>query len=338
MLAGDSMGDGVLHTVGKRIHQLPVPLVAAAAFVFCVLSDGLGRSPAFDRFLAMAQSPMSDPVIAGTGSFVLSSPAGSLIAASLGATRPATFAVLNLALIATVFAGTVWMVRRHHGDDKARTVALVWAALPTSTVLLTWLGQPDPLIIGAGTALVFVANPLAAAAWALLAGFTSGPQAGLLVALLAYATRRRPVWILAALAGVAAGAALVPVWQAAAGIEQEVGRAGYLLTFGPATMIRGALSAWQPLLWSLFAGAWPVVGWLVWRDRMVRTVTVMVAALAVALVTFDHTRVFALVTWPVVLTMSTRIDDDRAVGWLAVAALLVPPSVVWAGAVLGPAW
>jgi hypothetical protein len=108
-------------------------------------------------------------------------------------------------------------------------------------------------------------------------------------------------------------------------------------------------ATWPVLLWSLFAGSWLAI--IVWasspRPGRWAVLTCFLPPLAAALVAEDHTRLFALTAWPVLMLVLLRLAAGvegpgeksasppavplRYVEYLSWVAL---PVVVWGAQVL----
>ena len=326
----------------RALHELTtvrlavlVAGVLAAAIVLC----GVGYVPLIDVHVAIAHDPLAPLHELGRRGYLLSSPGLVLLAYVLHATTKVLFAGLGLVLVALGLAWQVWLAKRHHGDGGARMVAIAWFAAPLAAVLVTWLGQPDPItVIAAGTLVLARARPLL-----VLAGFVLGFdhfEAGVPIlastGLLLVAERRAWLDTVLAAIGLAGGKLALVAWQTAHD-QDPISRLAYVRETGWERYVIAAFGNVPAWLYSTFSVAWPLVALaFVAAGRGVRRAMIASALLAAVttLATLDSTRVFALVSWPLVVFAVTRAPDLRAGAWVMLAALVIPRVLVWEGGVI----
>jgi hypothetical protein len=221
-------------------------------------------------------------------------------------------------------------------------VAALFAS-PLSNVLLTWLGQPDPIIVGLGALLSVSTSPAAVGLAAFTLALTHTEQAIAIVVVLLAA--RYVVGDLggrqafALIAGLFAGALAVTVFKHHFGMGES--RFAYAEGVGLGEFARNFFTNWHIVLIASFGAAWVLVVLLACNlDRLQRATfaAVVTGGFAVAFLTLDTTRVFALVTFPAVLVLvgySVRTIPERALqrvlAMTLVAGALYPHIVVWEG-------
>jgi len=323
----------------RELTTVRLAVLVAGVIAAAIVLHGVGTVPLVDVHLAIARDPMAPLHELGRRGYLLHSPGLVLLAYALHATTKLTFAALGLVIAGLGLAWQVWLARRHHGDAGARMLAIAWFAGPLAAVLVTWLGQPDPItVVAAGTLVLARARPLL-----VLAGFVLGfnhfeagvpmiASAGLLLVV------ERRAWLDTVLAGLglAGGKLALFAWQAAHD-QDPISRLAYVRETGWERYVISALGNVPAWLYSTFSVAWPLVAVaFVGAGRGVRRAMLASALLAAitALATLDPTRVFALVSWPLVVFAVTRRADLRAGAWVMLAALVIPRVLVWEGGVI----
>lgn len=277
------------------------------------------------------------------------SPLGPWITNVIGMPTWHGFALLQIVANLTVLLGGAWVVARCVNDLAGRLFVIAFFCSPEAQMSTFTYGRLDVVTIGAST--VFMVAP----AWlcfpvAVVAAahhFEQVTIALVFCVALRVGVLRQPVRPLVTAAfGVLIGKLLVTLYLSASGIAANGERAQWL---DDALAESGSL--WHGLLpvvvFSVFHVLWIPVLWmgreLPRRDRLV-LVGVMVAALMVTLATFDLTRVYANLTWPVVvfavIWFSTRAAEvaRRYAAPVLAAAFLVPRVHVFAGEVWLTKW
>ena len=323
------------------------------AVVLRALICGIWTVPSIDQWVAFAGDPYGPVELARDFRYITGSPLGPLVAHSVGADTELTYALVHLAFVALALATLVGLGRRAVGDRLTTVLVVAWFASPLSNVLLTWLGQPDPIVFG-GLSAVALASALPrrshrlaiAVAAALLVGLAS-PEQGL-VAVAAMAAlcwwEDRPgdrEVVVAAVAALVVGRLGVTAF-AAASDAPDVSRLTYIEDNGLGYFLRSLFDNLPAVLYSVFGAGWLLVGHAFGRARAtfpnpwpVRVAALLVVA-AVA-TTYDQTRVAALVSWPALVWLLRRADAEEGgiqpaiTAVTAAAALVIPPIVIWEG-------
>ena len=271
----------------RWLFEVDRRVLFAIALGIAAIMDGVFVTPNIEDWLAVAQSPFSTPDFSNPlNSYIMSSPLPAVFAGLLGADRHwAVFGAFHLLLLVTV----VWLTMRaasHVHPDADRLVLAVFIAAPISTVTLTWLGQPDPLVIGLGSALVFLRRPIPLALVGILLGLSSFEQGAFIVLSvgLVAAPLLGAVWwrhTLASGIGILVGRAAFTLYHAAFDIEQATTRydslSDLLVAIPPVLTVLGRLDpCWQLVLdWtrsrrSPEEGGGSVLGGLPGSDARVR--------------------------------------------------------------------
>jgi hypothetical protein len=329
-----------------------------AGLFAAVVHAGLWATPNLETFAAAAAAfPGSGPVT-GPGDYVLSTTTVLGVAKVLGWTEPHEYARLSLVAVILGSATLVWLGWARGRLPLARAVAVVIAASPLVTVSLQWLGQPDPVTGGCALAAVLVRRRWAVVVLGILSALTHPEQAVLAFAAVAAirwawpdgGTRdagKRRLDVVAPLGGVLAGVAAGRLFALIAGIEVSRSRLDYM-DFGLARFLEHHRAEPAALAWNLLGPLWLLVGALVVfgilsghdagkvdsdrRRLAVTTAIVAAVALLPVLFTLDETRVYAVLTAPLLASLAwftAALPENRA-RWLG-AGLLALTAIVPGG-------
>lgn len=346
-----SRPDGIGATIGWWLLSVAV----------AVLHNGLWATPNLGFISLIAENPGTNPFPPSlAGDYLLTSISMPTLAALTAQSEPHEVARLHLVVLLVGWASVVALAHRNHGARAARSLTVVLAAAPVVTVSMQWLGQPDPLTAMCGIAIVLVRRLRWVVPLGVLAGLTH-PEQALFMALAAGLLRtalpgraeatdpRRPRAYLdaaVALGSVVVGRMATEIWFRLNDITILNPRSGYL-DYGLASFWSHHTREPVALLWSLWGPLWLLAAWLVLR-RMVpgardagrsvpaRAVGLAAAVAAVALVptfvTLDATRVYAVVTAPLLgfsaLWIARLLPRPE---WLRVAAVLLAVTAVVPG-------
>lgn len=334
----------------------PWRLLAVLAAVRVALV-GVATTPNLDQWLLLANDPFGDPPLGEPFRYVPGSPVGPLLADALGISSRTGYAALHALLLIASVCALLHVGRRVIGDDRTKVAVVVLFASPLSNVLLGWLGQPDAITIGAlsalGLGLVDRAPTRGGAlvvAGGVLLGANSFEQGavglGIAVLVLAADARRALPRVGLAAAGLAVGRGL-QAWYLAASDVVHQSRVDYATDVPSEPFIANLPST----LFSFYGAAWLIV--LVLARRRIAegqaarlgTFGAGAAAVLMALLTLDETRVAALVLWPgtlvgIALALPAVLDRRRwsIVALTALAGAVIPPVVVWDGEPLLSNW
>lgn len=334
-LAGDRAGDRFMTGADARsrawLAGAPIWQLCALAMVASIVLFKLGATPNLDDVQAIARDPFSPDGVDPSGEFIYGSPLVPLIAHHLGFVDAGSIVALHLALVAGGLIGVAYLIATWVNDLASRLYVAAWFASPLAHVQVTWLGQPDPVTM-ASAAVVTVGPAWACGVGGLLLGFNHFEQ-GVFILTAAAAVRSlrgslAPVaW---AMIGLVTGRALLQAYFSAAGLNAS--RVGYVTDRGVMHFLDMWSGVWPWIVFSVYATLWvPLI--VMWR-RSSRTDRIVLAAAQVVLtvpvlVAADMTRVYALITWPIVVYAACWWADRPvdAMRWLPTflfAAVFVP--------------
>lgn len=244
-----------------------------------------------------------------THSYYLEAPLHFLLANLLGATSRLPYLIYCLGLVLLGYLLFAWLSRRRWGPLGMLAMGLALIAHPVTYILHTWIGLTDGITFTL-TVVVLMTRSAPLVGLAGLLGMLNHPMFALVlaaVALLRWLRGEVRLWFIASgLAGVVGGRVLA-VWllhRSGAEIVDRLAFARDLLT--PEHLL-ATLDALPQLVYSFyFALLIPVALALpgLWRaDRRYTAVYLLFQALSALLVfvTYDKTRVFAMLTWATTL-------------------------------------
>ena len=320
--------------------------------VVALLHNGLWATPNLAFVSLIVNNPGRNPFSETlAGDYLLTDVSLTRLSWLLDQRDPHEVARLHLVVLLVAWAAVVALARLRLGHRPARTLTVLLAASPLVTVSMQWLGQPDPLTGLCGVAMVLVRRRSAVFAIGLLAGLTHPEQAVFMAGVAAVvrcflppgagrdgdgdAAQPRIAGILgslaAALGGVLTGWAAVQLWFAAAGITISNPRTAYL-DYGVSRFWDHHTTEPAGMLWTLWGPLWLVIAAVVLgsllalrrRDStapafppgaaQAAAVMAMFAALALlpVFVTLDETRVYAVLTAPLLAAAASWLVEASA--------------------------
>lgn len=343
-----------------------------AGVAAAVAHNGFWATPNLAFMTLVADRPGQNPFTGDINAdYLLTNVSLPTAARLLGQTDPHAYARMHLVVLVAGWAVVSALAWRRFGYRPARNLTVLVAAAPAVTVSMQWLGQPDPLTFVLGLAMVLVRPRWALLAVGVLAGLTHPEQAVIMAlvaaavravldvgadgpdvptrwATLARGTATDALW---AVGGVVLGRAVTEVYFRVNDIELLRPRSDYL-GFGADRFWEHHTQQPVGLLFTLWGPLWLVVTAVVvlriarrGQDPAAARAWLVLAALAVAglvpvLVTLDETRVYAMVTAPVLVGAAVLLDRERPPlppRWAptAAAALLVVTALLPGGFATG---
>lgn len=348
-----------LERVADRLDTTSPWRVLVALATVRAATVGLWTTPNVNQWLLFASDPWGSPPIDPAAAFITGSPTGPLVAHAVGADTRSTYALVHLVALAFAVSLLVAMGRRWIGDRTTNRLLVLLFASSMSAVLLTWLGQPDPFVLLALSAigLASAAPPnirvLVAIGGGALAGFSSFEQGLGAVAVLAVASwpSDRPGdrnVVLGAVAGLLAGRLGLSAFHAASDVA-TLSRSDWARAHGTELFVKRYLANLPAYAFSILGAGWLLV--LGAGRRCTRAgqsaapfVVATAMVLAVGVVALDETRVASLVAWPAAVWVVRRAEDEDPAGsslltaGVLVAAVAIPPVVIWEGRPVISAW
>lgn len=329
--------------------------------LMALVHNGLWATPNLGFMAHIAQNPGTNPFpVSLPGDYLLTSVSMPSVAAILGQTEPHEVARLHLIVLLLAWAGVVGLARHRFGHRVALNLTVLLAASPVVTVSMQWLGQPDPVTAMCGVAMVLVRRRWAVVAFGVLAGLTHPEQAifmasvaGAMRALLPSEAKEdttrqwlscTAISIAAAIGGVLIGRFVTQLWFWVTDITINVPRSEYIDS-GIATFWDHHTQAPGALGWSLWGPLWLVILAVIVlgvsrhltkgpSEQTRRAAWGMSALALVALLpvflTLDETRVYAVLTAPILagaaVWLARVLPAEFAVR--GAAALLVVTAVI----------
>jgi hypothetical protein len=327
--------------VVDRVFAAPVWLLGLATFAAATLLHGYGFSTAMPETVRLTADPFTQNPDVGPWSY--QSPLGPLIAWTLHLRTADGIALVHYTLTVTAVMIGALSVQRWASDCAARLFLLAYWCSPQSWAGTAYLGTFDIITVGALTVCA-VAPGWACFAAAVALGFNHFEQGG--IALVAVAVirlvmrRERNSAMVAAFAGLALGKAILMWYLVSNGIDTN-GRLDFIRDRGLENIYRGWAGDIFTLEWAVYNVLWVGVVWMLWTMRREdRTLTIglhLMLTLPV-LITYDLSRVYRTVTWPIAMLLVLYAADwpdrrlvQRAALLFAIAAVFVPRTEIWYG-------
>ena len=326
--------------------------MAAGLVVLTVLKCGFSTYPAVSGAVLVAKALPGVPGSTPYEQFIYSSPLGPLLARMVGALTVQTYVVLHAVILIFGLGGLLFAVWRSRGERAARLTLLALCCTSLPMILLSWIGSYDVFTFVIGSLLVVVEAWPVLIVLAVLLGLAHFEQGLFIVAaLLVLSTSRRWGRVqhgLMLIGGLLAGKALLTYYLKSLGVVGS----RWLWVVSPLDEgggLLGRLTHNLPtLLYSLLGGGWVLlllIAFVVGREwpESKRALVVLAALLVPVLVTLDQTRVYAIISWPVIMYLMLLVDErasDEGVSLIAggglLAALLTPAVYIWQGVAQTP--
>jgi len=342
------------------LWRLPWGVFLLILLAFLVLKNGLWPVPNIDLVRSISLDLQANPVAhLPRQQYLMYSYVGPFLGHWLGT---------NVSIQAYVFmhffiwlAATVAIlqgIRRKFGDDLGRLAGLALVGLPVTTTCLVWLGDSDVFVFLASSLLFLTTSWVVA----FLVGIFFGVahfELGVLIG----AALLGSAWLignprllngralLLSLVGMVLGRMALQEWFEWNHFHLGTDRFQYVLTADPDRFARGLVEHFGILTLSLFGAFWPYV---IFRFEALRETrrplfwglsAWLLGAVAILCIVLDSTRIFALLSWPLVLLLlpgmieeGARRDELRKTFLAcAMAAVVFPPLMVWSGKVFSSA-
>ena len=334
-------GSRLLGRIGRLVFASPPGRFYLVLFAVAVARCGIWYMPSSVVSRHFAADPFTNPYADPEGHYLVYNWLGAFLAWLVRATSLPAFVAVH-AVFSFAFSALFYRIAfRALPDRQARAASIVFFLLPASTTAYYWIGTDSITLFLLLAAFLFPRRP----AWALPVGVLLGlhhfEQGVLATSALAAAVvlsgsarsrlRCSLAWALALLGGVLAGRVLLAVLFRVAGIETETDRLYWVGRLLP-DLLYDSAGAVHYLAFAMLGVAWFVMGRYV-LDRGVGSLPMVIpfAGLAlVQLITFDQTRVFAIVSFPLLVAYWLLDEDllaslsDRVLLGLLGAWLVIP--------------
>lgn len=327
--------------VERLAYESPLWLPGVATLVGATLLHGYRQSGAMHGVMLVARDPFTELNTAGP--WMYQSPVGPMLAWALHLRSGDGVALVHYAITALIVVGVPYLVARWHSDFAGRLWLVAFWCSPQSWAAVASLGLFD-IITVAGITVCVVAPVGACLAAGVLLGFNHFEQALFAlvgVAVIRCVLRREPRGpVVAGFVGLLLGKAALMVYLMSAGIETN-GRIDFIRDVGLADIIHGWTGHILTLEWAVYNVLWVGVIWMLWtmrREDRARTIGLHLFLTLPVLLTYDLSRVYRTVTWPIVMLLvlyAAEWEDRRLVRvaalWLVAAAVFVPRTEIWHG-------
>lgn len=324
----------------------------AALWGLMIIRTGLWYMPNLDLSRRVALSPFANEMAEPAGEYLFWNWFGPLIAFLLHATGKIPFLLLHLCF-SVVF--TLVMLRALFAnleERQARTSALLFFVLPASATSYYWIGMDSLTLLLMALALL-AERPVFCGLIGLMLGMQHFEQSFIAYAILIvglllcrkYDPEFAPVrkWV-AVLAGIVLGRILLALILEHFSITLHTGRIALAFLTASNLSLKSLLRL-HFVLWSFFGAGWLVaVRHFSQGKSAIPFWAGTCAAVLVAMLVFDQTRVFAIVSFPLLSVfwlMNRRLVDtlsDSRVVWILLLWLLTPWFFVWNGTPRGSAF
>lgn len=311
----------------------------------CILQNGFWYSSFAPGFALLSRDLTHNPMAHDPGAqWALTSFLGPVLAHFVRIQTAQAYAWMQLSLLLCIFTLLIAVIRRRHGEFAARAVLILFLASPISTVLLTWLGSPDVLTFLLSVGVVLLrSNAIGLFVVSAMLG-TNHPEQGLailgLIGIDTFFRHQRRVtlqYAIAAFGGLLVGAGIVQWWFRAHDFGLLFTRTNYIAAQGLGEYARQLAHAPLALFLSLFGGSVVFVIADLHRFQSKAFLLQGASAFLLVCITFDQTRVFALLTFPALLLLALTENQEKQT-WsetiltlTLLAALILPRLIVHGG-------
>lgn len=342
-----ALGDAVVERAASLVLDRPFWLVIAVLTLVRFVKAPVEAWNLLDHELMLARTLPHLPHFARDDWFLMTSPTGPVLAHMLCFVSERMYLALHVNIIASGLIFLLIATFRQRGERAARLVALMLVASDVSIFLGNTIGGYDPFTFIASSFLVLASTPLAVVVCSAALGLFHFEQGLLIaVALFIVGPKRsigRKQQAILTFGGLLVGKLALTVFLAAIGapLNPRITYAGeeFFITLGM------AIQFFPAMVYAAMGPAWVWLVALMWkvgpRWGQVRRGFFALAFLSVPMmVTMDETRVYALLSWPVLMTLML-VAERRAseanlrllVGVTAIAMIVLPSGWVWLGSV-----
>ncbi|KOR30796.1 hypothetical protein TI05_13415 [Achromatium sp. WMS3] len=348
---------GIMSIIEQIVFSSRFSVFALAALVVTIVVNGIWVAPAAERLWMLARDPYSNPFDNPKNEWLLDNYflpwlAHHVVGADLSLQ---SYVIFCLILFVLGIGVLTFFVHQRHGDFMARCMLIVFAVSPVSLVSFGWLGYVDFITVFFGIILAFFwgEHLYTIAICSLVIGFSHAGQ-GMVIAAVSFLAhvafansgtiRRNVSQLVVILVTILSASFLLDVHLNSHGIYQSYDRFAY---FHDVTVVlwKNILLVPGFLWYSLFGAVWIlVVAWLQ-EEASARSILIICMAFMICffvmLLNLDQTRVFSLLTFPVLLIVIRNwflFDQERkcvtlrpVIVWMILGSLILPKMIVWNG-------
>lgn len=267
------------------------------------------------------------------------------------------YSLLNLFIVLLANVLFIYISRKKFGSDIAKIVAILFLLNPISTILFTWIGSYDSATYLLQTLLFFSANVPIIFVLSFLGGLNHFPVmliSGASLLLFRAANKKDRVkytHLLPFLVGLVTGLIALKAYQNYFELGIDIDRFNFLKTVGLKYLIFDIwLSNWLALLFSLYNVLWGIVILIMYflQRNYQRLFYIFIGSnlcfLFLTGLAIDSTRVFALLSWPLLfysflfIVSRARLENEtfylglrKYLSGITLVGLFIPRIYVWTG-------
>ena len=241
--------------------------------------------------------------------YLHSSVANIFVGYLVGAVSP--HRVQALAIAAALAAAGAVLLYGHRAiaeSDERWAFFRLLALSPLLHVLAFWLGKSDPYLVGSYFLLLLARHPAVIAVLAMAMTLAHPEQATVILAVHAAMHRPARAWLLAVLAGWAAGAGMAQLYLAELGLAGSP-RAAWVGQWLE-RLLRNNVARPVTMLWLSFSWFWIPVLAYVWAGRRTRVLALAGICFVIAGSSADFTRVFTLISLPLAVHVARALSRE----------------------------
>jgi hypothetical protein len=241
--------------------------------------------------------------------YLHSSVANVVVGYLVGAVSPHRVQALAIAAaLAAVGAVLLYGHRAIAESDERWAFFRLLALSPLLHVLAFWLGKSDPYLVGSYFLLLLARHPAVIAVLAMAMTLAHPEQATVILAVHAAMHRPARAWLLAVLAGWAAGAGMAQLYLAELGLAGSP-RAAWVGQWLE-RLLRNNVARPVTMLWLSFSWFWIPVLAYVWAGRRTRVLALAGICFVIAGSSTDFTRVFTLISLPLAVHVARALSRE----------------------------
>ena len=337
----------VLDKIEKFIFESAAWKIVLAILMISLIKTGIWYIPNIDLLINIAQNPFENPFSNPNQHYLFWNWLGPFLAWLVGATDRWRFFAFHFAFSLAFTAIFIRFIFVNLSDKSARISLIIFSCLPVSATSYFWVGVDSLTLFLMILSLSFPSSLLFVFVVAILLGMQHFEQglfasSALLIAIYlshrqGYALRYSWRFCAALLVGVIVGKIILHLIFDYSGIEVNSGRPRWLQTFFP-VVIQQFFFHSQWIVWSALGLGWLVaLRFIDWGKRSVPFFISLGALCLLLPIVGDQTRVFAMVTFPLIAAYWLFNEDflgnltKKEVSLLATAWTLMPWGWVWGG-------
>ena len=349
--------DSYVVAATRSLFSLPFAKFCIFVFIVIVLQNGVWSVPNVEIVRKMSLN-LTRNVLPADLQYLYTSFLGLALGWVTGAARSHNaFLALHLVSLCAGYFIIAFQIRKKYGDPTARIVVLVFASIPLSNVLITWLGTSDVYVYIFGTALAIASQPGSILIFSFLLGLSHFEQSCFIVLLLIvwriteYDAQRKstihPAFIcMAMVTGVILAKISLKIYFSTLDFNIISSRITYVMNFPLRQFLENYFKNIGVTLFSLQNVLWIFIAAIcaeLWSKNFKYSLCIIITHLipmSVALIVLDTTRNFTLIIWPSIVSMLIILaknellplsDMKKMITAVFVLNIIVPKLIVWEG-------